>query len=276
MPKTKESDIRPADWETAVIDICLNLQSDRFEHDRFEVLERARNVGVERIVLTGSCLQSTQLAIDWAMKEPDFLCATAGIHPHQANEYSSAALMVLEQAAQTDVVRAIGECGLDYNRNFSSKEEQQKAFEAQIDLAQRVNLPLFLHQRDAHSQFLDTLKSAGNLPRTVVHCFTGGRKEVEDYLNAGFYIGVTGWICDERRGEALRDSVQLIPLDRLLIETDAPWLTPRDLRPKPHKGRNEPAFLPHIAKAVAQYHGTDLLTLCRATTENAKRFFRWS
>ena len=259
-----------------MFDICLNLQSNRFDHDRSLVLERAKSAGVQHIALTGSCVDSVALAIEWAKKDPEFLCATAGIHPHEASGYNEEALRYLEEAAQEEVVRAIGECGLDYNRNYSPHPNQCDAFAAQIELAQRCDLPLFLHQRDAHETFMDILRNAGTLPSVVVHCFTGGRAALSDYLDAGFSIGVTGWICDERRGEELRELVSEIPLDRLMIETDSPWLTPRDMRPRPHKGRNEPAFLPHIAAAVSRHHGTELQHLCQVTTENAKRFFRWS
>src|SRR5262249_4358658 len=146
-------------------------------------------------------------------------------------------------------VRAVGECGLDFNRDFSPRPVQERWFAAQLALAAALDKPVFLHERDAHARFVAILKEAPPV-RGVVHCFTGTRAELDVYLEMGLHIGITGWICDERRGAGLAALVRHVPLDRLLVETDAPFLVPRDLRPRP--AHNEPAFLPHIAQTVAR------------------------
>jgi TatD DNase family protein len=138
-----------------------------------------------------------------------------------------------------------------------------------------TGLPVFLHQRDAHADFTAILRDyAPRLSAAIAHCFTGGPSELEDYLSLGMSIGVTGWVCDERRGTALRTAVPLIPADRLMIETDAPYLQPRDLAPKPASRRNEPANLAHVARAVADLRGEPWEPLATTTTANARRFFR--
>jgi TatD DNase family protein len=167
---------------------------------------------------------------------------------------------------------AIGECGLDYNRNYSPHPAQEKWFVAQLELAAELGKPLFLHSRDAHPRFAEILRNL-RVGKAVAHCFTGEGPELRAYLELGLYIGITGWICDERRGAHLRPLVKEIPADRLLVETDAPYLTPRDLRPQPKARRNEPAFLPHILRAVAQARGEAPEALAAQTTRNARALF---
>ena len=255
-----------------LFDICVNLASERFEQDREEVLLRARAAGVKYLALTGGCLASSTRAKEWAKSSPD-LCSTAGIHPHEASAFSETCMAAIQELAVSDTVRAVGECGLDYNRDFSPRPVQKKCFAAQIQLAQKLEKPLFLHHRDALDDFLGILDEAGPLPPAVVHCFTHGRDALHAFLDRGFYIGVTGWICDERRGAELRELAGEIPLDRLMIETDAPWLTPRDMRPKPKKGRNEPAFLAHILGRIAHHMGRTDAEVAEASTSNALKFF---
>ncbi len=181
---------------------------------------------------------------------------------------------MLRDLAKLPEVVAIGECGLDYNRDFSPRPIQDKWFEAQIQLASELKMPLFLHERDAHQRFVEILSKYSNtLDKVVVHCFTGNAQELDKYLSMGFYIGITGWICDDRRGTHLRDLVRRIPLDRLMLETDAPFLTPRDMRPQPADRRNEPAFLPHILNTVANAMGKSPAEVATATTATAKSFF---
>ena len=170
---------------------------------------------------------------------------------------------------------AVGETGLDYNRDFSPRDAQRFAFEQQLQIALDVQKPLFLHQRDAHADFIAILDALRDrLPPAVVHCFTGERNELVDYLDRGFHIGITGWICDERRGQHLRELVKLIPADRLMIETDAPYLLPRTLKPKPSHRRNEPAFLPHICAEIARDRGEDAAVTAANSVATAQRFFR--
>ncbi len=201
---------------------------------------------------------------------------TAGVHPHHAVELDSAQLQAFNELARRPEVVAVGECGLDYFRNFSPHEAQLEAFEAQLQLAAQVRKPVFLHQRDAHEDFMRVMgKHRAQLTGGVAHCFTAGLDEARAYLDLDLYIGITGWICDERRGHHLREVVRHIPADRLLIETDAPYLLPRDLQPKPHSRRNEPMYLPHVLAAIAEARGERYEALAEITTSNALRLFDW-
>ena len=258
-----------------LVDIGANLTHDSFDDDRDQMIERAADVGVTRIVVTGTNGKSSQDAVALARTRPGRLYATAGMHPHHASDYSSAVRATLAELTGDDAVVAVGECGLDYFRNFSSHEDQRKAFESQLELAMESGLPVFLHQRDAHDDFVGVLKPViGEISAGVAHCFTGDRDALQDCLSMGLYIGITGWICDERRGEILREIVVDIPLDRLMIETDAPYLLPRTLKPKPKTRRNEPAYLTEVLKMVAEAMQESETTIAQATTANAERFFR--
>jgi TatD DNase family protein len=173
-------------------------------------------------------------------------------------------------------VVAIGECGLDYFRDFSPREDQKKWFEAQLQTAVEIELPVFLHQRDAHKDFISILKRyIQKLPAAVVHCFTGTAEEMEESLEMGCYIGITGWICDERRGKNLQSIVKDIPLSKLMVETDAPFLLPRDLSPKPKSNRNVPANLPHVVRTIAKHMDRSFEEVAEASTRNAEGFFRF-
>lgn len=257
-----------------LIDIGANLTSHSFSKDLPEVLSRAQQAGVSKMIVTGTSIDHSQQAIELADAYPEVLYATAGVHPHHAKECNDKTLSTLESFAQQQSVVAIGECGLDFNRNFSPADVQEKWFEAQLELASSLDLPLFLHQRDAHEKFIEILSRwRDKLGAVVAHCFTGNTEEVMAYNDLDLHIGITGWICDERRGQSLQQAVQHIPLDRLMIETDAPYLLPRDLPVKVKDQRNEPAYLPHICKAVAHYRGDDLESLSTSTTEASKKFF---
>ena len=255
-------------------DIGLNLAHDSFDHDRDVVVAAAVAAGVVRMVVTGSTLESTRAAIAIARSAPGRFRATAGIHPHHAREFHASDVPELRRLMGACEVGAAGECGLDYFRNFSPHEDQERVFRLQLELAVETNLPVFLHQRDAHDAFTAILRDY--LPRIrggVAHCFTGEAAELDDYLSLGLSIGITGWICDERRGQHLRDVVRRIPLDRLMLETDAPYLLPRDLEPRPKSRRNEPRHLPHILAAVAACRGEPAAAIAEATTRNAMAFF---
>ena len=256
-----------------LVDIGANLAHDSFDADRAAVLQRARDAGVARIVVTGSSLESSRKALALAQATPD-LFATAGLHPHHAAEYSAEhAAVFRELAAHADVV-ALGECGLDYFRDLSPRPEQQRAFAAQLALAVEARKPVFLHQRDAHADFLPILKEhRAQLAGAVVHCFTDTVAALEDYLALDCSIGITGWICDERRGLGLREAAKLIPDDKVLVETDAPYLLPRTA-PKATHRRNEPGLLPYVVRALAEARGQDEAHVARITTDNARRFFR--
>ena len=251
-------------------DIGANLSHSAFAQDLPQTLERARQAEVERIVVTGTTVDESMAAARIA--EEFDLHATAGVHPHHARDCGPQTIPALRSLAAHPRIVAIGECGLDFNRNYSPHPDQERWFVAQLELGLSLDKPLFLHSRDAHPRFYEILKHH-RVKRAVAHCFTGERDELRAYLELDLYIGITGWICDERRGRHLLELVKQIPRERLLLETDSPYLTPRDLEPQPKSRRNEPAFLPHIARAVARALGRPVEELAADTTRNACRFF---
>lgn len=255
-----------------IVDIGVNLMHRSFHQDREQVVERALANHVTPLILTGTSVRNSIEAARYAGRYHGKLYATAGVHPHDAKSCNEETINKLKELAALPQVVAIGECGLDYNRDFSPRDVQRQWFAEQVRLALELNMPLFLHEREAFSDFIAILKEHG-VQKAVVHCFTGTQSELEAYLDMGFYIGITGWICDERRGRHLRELVRMIPLDRLMIETDAPFLTPRDLKVKPKDGRNEPAFLPHILETIARCIGKPSEEVAKATTETAMEFF---
>ncbi|MCJ8014047.1 YchF/TatD family DNA exonuclease [Paenibacillus sp. KQZ6P-2] len=257
-----------------IIDIGVNLTNRSFDKDREEVLIRAEAAGVSPLIITGTSVESSRKAAKYAELYSGKLYATAGVHPHDVKECGGDTLDRLRELAALPQVVAIGECGLDYNRDFSPRDVQRHWFHEQIRLAEELGMPLFLHEREAFADFASMMQDhPGMIARSVVHCFTGTGEELHAYLDMGFHIGITGWICDERRGQHLRELVKDIPLNRLMIETDAPYLTPRDLRPKPQNGRNEPAFLAHIVKVIASCMGRDVEEVASQTSRTTKAFF---
>ena len=253
-----------------MIDIGANLSHSAFHDDLEEVVARAREAGVAQIIVTGTTVLESRLAAEIAERLD--LYSTAGMHPHHARDCNSATLQDLRHLSVHPRVVAIGECGLDFNRNYSPHPDQEKWFVAQLELALELGKPLFLHSRDAHPRFAQIL-SHHRVRKGVAHCFTGEREELRAYLDLGLYIGITGWICDERRGRHLLELVREIPRDRLLVETDAPYLTPRDMRPQPRARRNEPAFLPHIVRTIARAVGRSSQELAEDTMRNARALF---
>ena len=257
-----------------LIDIGANLAHDSFDEDRQAMMQRAADAGVHKMIVTGSSDDSNRRAAELAEQAPGTLYATAGVHPHHASDYTDDSDALIRSLVDRDVVVAVGECGLDYFRNFSPREAQLDAFKRQLNIAAETGMPVFLHQRDAHDDFVDVLEAAlPDLSRAVAHCFTGEGESLREYIAMGLYIGITGWICDERRGRHLHDIVSAIPDDRLLIETDAPYLLPRSLRPRPKSRRNEPMYLPEVARTVAEARGQSIEHVAEITTENAIRFF---
>ena len=258
-----------------LIDIGANLGHESFAHDLEAVLARARAAGVVQMLVTGASREGSRQALAIARAHPGFLYATAGVHPHHASEYTAEADAELRELHKAPEVLAVGECGLDYHRDFSPRPAQRNAFERQLQIAADNGKPLFLHQRDAHGDFLAILKNfAGRLGPVVVHCFTGSEQELRECLDAGHCIGITGWLCDERRGLHLRQIVCQIPADRLMIETDAPYLLPRTVKPAPSHRRNEPMYLRHIVEELARDRGEAVEVTAAATTATARRFFR--
>jgi len=261
----------------ALIDIGANLTHDSFDSDRDAVIARAQAAGVVQFIVTGSDVEHSRKALDLCRQWPGILHSTAGTHPHHAKDFHASAPNALRRLLAEPQVVAVGECGLDYFRNFSPHEAQVHAFEAQLELAAETGKPVFLHQRDAHADFMSILRRLRHrLSGMVVHCFTDGEMELRDYLDLDCYVGITGWICDERRGAHLRELVKLIPAERLMLETDAPYLLPRDLDPKPRTHRNEPMYLAHIDETVARCVKKPAAQLAAETTANARRFFRLS
>jgi TatD DNase family protein len=258
----------------SLVDIGANLAHDSFDDDRDAMMQRAADAGVATMIVTGSSDESNVRAAQLAEASGGVLFSTAGVHPHHASDYTDNSDALIRSLAGKDVVVAIGECGLDYFRNFSPREAQLEAFRRQIEIAKETGLPLFLHQRDAHDDFVEILEPAlPYLSRAVAHCFTGEGESLREYLAMGLYVGVTGWICDERRGQHLHDIVHIIPDDKLLIETDAPYLMPRTIQPKPKTRRNEPMYLPEILKVVADARDQSVDHVAEITARNARHFF---
>lgn len=258
-----------------LIDIGVNLTHDSYAADRDAVIERARSAGVTHMIVTGTSVPGSRQALQLSREHPGTLYCTAGVHPHHAGEFTAAAPAALRELLNQAETVAVGECGLDFFRNFSPPADQERAFIAQLELAVETGLPVFLHQRDAHARQVAILREyLPRISRGVAHCFTGTAAELDDCLALGLYIGITGWICDERRGLPLREIVGQIPDNRLLLETDAPYLLPRDLNPKPKSRRNEPGYLPHILRTVAACRQQDADYVGFITSKNARRFFK--
>ena len=257
-----------------LLDIGANLTHESFHHDFDAVLQRAHAYGVDRMIVTGASRDGSEQALALTRKHPGVLFATAGVHPHHAIDYDDATDALLRELAQDPAVRAIGEAGLDYNRNYSPREVQLEVFERQLRIAVDMRMPLFLHQRDAHGDFLAMLRRyRDKIPAAVVHCFTDSGEALRDYLALDCHIGITGWICDERRGTHLRELVRDIPANRLMIETDAPYLLPRTVRPRPSHRRNEPMYLKHICEEIARDRGENPEVTAANSTATAEAFF---
>lgn len=260
-----------------LIDIGANLSHESFAHDLDAVFGRAQDVGVDTFILTGTSIKESRAALDLA-RQYAHCYSTAGIHPHDAKSLDKDSIPILRELAADVNVVAIGECGLDYNRNFSTPEQQRIALEEQLALAVELQMPVFLHERDAADDMQAILREyRDDLVDAVIHCFTGVADALDAYLAMDLHIGITGWICDERRGHHLHEIVDRIPLNRLMLETDAPYLMPRDY---PHKKslhssrRNEPCTLPHTAQRVAQCMSISDEALLQSAFDTSRAFFR--
>ncbi len=254
-----------------LFDAGLNLTSSQFANQEADVLQRARDAGVMQHLLI--CSEQAEFAALQQLAQQHQQVCTAGVHPHNAKSVTDTHALydwLLAQSKHQHVV-ALGECGLDYNRDFSPRPTQNEVFACHIASAKETNLPLYLHERDAFADQLAHLK--GQDIQGVAHCFTGNKQALFAYLDLGLYIGITGWVCDERRGKELAELVPHIPLDRLLLETDAPYLLPRTLKPKPKSRVNEPQYLPHICEFVAARLNITSQELAVRTTENAQTLF---
>ena len=260
-----------------LIDIGVNLTNPSFDDKHQAVLDRAYAAGVGQLVVTGTSVPGSEQALDLCQRwDPSArrLFSTAGIHPHSASDWNADSARQLRDLLSQDRVRAVGECGLDFNRDFSPRPQQEKVLEAHLALAVELRLPVFLHERDANQRLLEILRDyRDQLPAAVVHCFTGEQRALFSYLDLDLHIGITGWICDERRGTHLHPLVREIPRGRLMLESDAPYLLPRTLRPKPKNGRNEPAYLPEVLREVALHREESLEDLAQHSTACARGFF---
>lgn len=253
-------------------DCGVNLTSSRFADGVDQVIARAEAADVTRLLVIGTNLEHSRAAIELCEQFPGQLAATVGIHPHDAAAVPADYLDELTELAGHPAVVAIGECGLDFNRNFSPPDKQRQVFQAQLDLAAKIGKPVYLHERDALDDQLKILKNYQHtIPKMLAHCFTGGREVLAAYLELGCFIGITGWVCDERRGQELRAAVPLIPADKLVLETDAPFLIPRTLKPRP--AMNEPCWLPEIAEVVAGLRQQSVAELAEQTWQVSHDLF---
>lgn len=256
------------------MDIAVNLIGSSLEKDIQRVIDDAKAHSVTSMVVIGSHIEESKQAAKLCQQFPEQLYCTAGIHPHHASEWTLDSAEVIRELVRQPSVIAIGECGLDYNRDFSPRNMQRKAFAAQLALAVELNMPVLMHERDAHEDFLAILKEyRPQLPTALLHCFTGNRASLESYIEQDLYLGITGWVCDERRGQELASIVPLIPDNRILIETDSPYLIPRSMRPKPKSSKNEPKYLPYIAEYIAVLRQQPVKDFASQTYINSRTFF---
>lgn len=256
-----------------LVDIGVNFHSRQLTGLASELIARAKDANVGAILATGTSLESSRSELALAHQHPGYLYATAGVHPHSADGWNDSIREALSTLLADPACVAIGETGLDYNRNFSTPANQRHAFAAQLELAANTGKPLFLHCRDAFDDFYAMMKDAvASGAHGVVHCFTGSQDEAEAFAGLGLDIGVTGWVTDLTRGQALREAVKTIPLDQLHLETDAPYLGPKNA--KKRRPYNEPANLVWVARAIAELRGIDELVVAHACTSNSARLFR--
>ena len=258
-----------------IADIACNFTSDRFDNDLDEVINQAIVNNITKFGLICSQLSDIDKLLEIYNRYSKDMFFTIGVHPHHANEINEEYLKKLKEVINNNNPHAIGETGLDFFRNLSTYEEQIFAFEEQIKIAIDTNKPLFLHQRDSHDDFIKILrKYSSDINKSVVHCFTGTKEQLDDYLELDCYIGVTGWICDAKRNVELRKTIKNIPLERLMIETDCPYLIPKNLEKKPKNNRNEPTYLNHIADEVALLMEKDINDIREKTYKTSLSFFQ--
>ncbi|UCE43420.1 MAG: TatD family hydrolase [Candidatus Bathyarchaeota archaeon] len=247
-----------------LVDSHAHLQWASFDKDREAVVGRAREAGVEYIVNIGFDVDGCKAGVELAERH-EGLFATVGIHPHNASQFSDHVLDELRALAGHVKVVAIGEIGLDYYRDLSPREAQKKAFEAQLLLAEELELPVVIHDRDANRDILEVLSKFEGRVEGVMHCFSGGREMAKQCIRAGFHISLAGPVTFQN-ARRLQELARWISLDKILLETDSPWLAPQEMRGR----RNEPAFLPFIARKIAELKGVSFDVVAEATSENAK------
>ena len=250
-----------------LVDSHVHLQFPQFEEDRQDVIDRAAEAGVSHVVIIGTDLSSSREAVELAKRHGFY--ATVGFHPHFADSCTDEGLKQLERLTAAERVVAVGEIGLDYYRDLSPRDSQVKAFRQQLQLALDKRLPVVIHSRNDHDDVADILgQHADKLKGAVLHCYSGGIELARSYLDRGFYFSVSGQIT-YRRSEALRETVRSIPVESILLETDAPYLAPQAVRGR----RNEPCFLTHTARCLAELKEMRYDEVCRVTSSNAARVF---
>ena len=257
--------------QSSYFDIGANLTHESFENDIEDVLNNANIAGIKKICITSTSIEDTKRSLEIVKKREDLLITTCGIHPHYADSFDQSSILKLKDFSKNESVKAIGETGLDFNRNFSKKNNQIECFISQLELAKELRLPLFLHQRDSHKEFLNCIEKVTPDVNAVVHCFTEDKKEFYQYLDKGFWIGFTGWICDPIRGKHMQDLLSEMPLDRIMIETDSPYLLPKNLKVKGR--RNEPKFIVEVAKKISELQKKDLNVVTKILFSNSLKFF---
>jgi TatD DNase family protein len=256
-------------------DIGVNLLDRRF--CARDVIARAAEQQVNQLCVISSNLEETIAAQAFVKNHNEQvgfqqLVYTAGVHPHHADGFSQDAIIQIKQLVSDKNMVAIGECGLDFNRNFSTQENQLRSFEAQLVCAAENKKTVYLHERDAFDDQIRLLREyLPSIPNAIVHCFTGSTRQMEAYLELGCYIGITGWVCDDKRGVDLQEAVKYLPLDRVLLETDAPYLFPKNV--KPRTKNNEPCLLPHVANKVADLKGIAVNQLSEVSLANTYKVF---
>ena len=257
--------------QSKLFDIGANLTHESFSSDLSTIINESISNNIEKISVTGCNVEDSLKALSIAEMYPNNLISTCGIHPHYADSFNDSSEIKIKEIASNSLVKAIGETGLDFNRNYSKKENQINSFLEHIKIANELNLPMFLHQRDSHKEFMTCLKDIYPETNCVVHCFTGSEEELDAYLSLDFYIGITGWICDEKRGSHLKEFISKIPLDKLLIETDSPYLLPKNIKIK--ERRNKPLFLKEVLSKLSSIRNEPVNDLSKAIYQNSLKFF---
>ena len=264
-----KADLVQVDNFNKYYDIGVNLFCKQFPNPE-QIINDALQSGVT-CILTGTDPKENRQIDTFINNHQAY--GTVGIHPHNADSTKDKDYLEIENIAKTNnKIVAIGECGLDFDRMFSTKENQIKCFEKQIEIAETLNMPLFLHERNAVEDFIKVLSNHKEIcKKSIVHCFTGNAETLKKYLSMGCYIGITGWICDSRRAKDLRQAVRYIPLDRIMIETDSPFLTPKNIQGL--SKTNCPQNVKYVAKELAMHMGVPENTLISKAKENTEHFF---
>ncbi|MEC9205823.1 MAG: TatD family hydrolase [Pseudomonadota bacterium] len=260
--------------KNALIDIGANLTHDQLFKKIPSIIKKFKASHVQKVIITSSNIHDTEIALDLIKKFPNVFYTTVGFHPHNAKDFEENDIEKMKVLTNNSNIVAIGECGLDYYREYSPKKQQIECFEKQLDLCSKIDLPIFLHERGSHNDFYSMVKEYINkIDNCVVHCFTGTKNELLKYVDLGCYIGITGWITDLERGSHLHDIIKLIPEDKLMVETDSPYLMPKNIN-KSYDTLNEPAYLPYIVEVISKCLNKDIEYVCGKTYENTKRFFK--